>query len=146
MNLLEKLKDRLAGKEKPEHLPPRRAGRASGEKTSTAGRIEISHGQFSFKRGEIDLVFRDGDCLAFVEVKNAVIRGLDASGGGGQRAQAAVAFANRAGLSAAAEKSGGEDPIRHRRGAPGRRQSTMKSAFAEHVCDGQAIPLRVKLL
>jgi putative endonuclease len=69
MNLLEKLKARLAGKEKPEHLRRGALGERAARKHLQRAGLKFLTANFRSKRGEIDLVFRDDDCLAFVEVK-----------------------------------------------------------------------------
>jgi len=69
MNLLEKLKARFAGKEKPEHLRRGELGERAAKKFLQKSGLKFLAANFRSKRGEIDLIFRDGDCLAFVEVK-----------------------------------------------------------------------------
>jgi putative endonuclease len=69
MNLLEKLKDRFAGKDKPEHLRRGELGEHAAKKHLQRAGLKFLTANFRSKRGEIDLVFRDGDCLVFVEVK-----------------------------------------------------------------------------
>ena len=69
MNLLEKLKARFAGKEKPEHLRRGELGEHAAKKHLQQAGLKFLTANFRSKRGEIDLVFRDDDCLAFVEVK-----------------------------------------------------------------------------
>ena len=71
MNLLEKLKARFAGKEKPEHLRRGELGEQAARKHLRRQGLKFLTANFRSKRGEIDLVFRDddNDCLAFVEVK-----------------------------------------------------------------------------
>jgi putative endonuclease len=69
MNLLEKLKERLTGKEKPEHLRHGELGEQAAKKHLQRAGLKFLTANFRSKRGEIDLVFRDDDCLAFVEVK-----------------------------------------------------------------------------
>jgi putative endonuclease len=69
MSLLRKLKARLAGKEKPEHLRRGALGEQSARKFLRRQGLKFLTANFRSKRGEIDLIFRDGDCLAFVEVK-----------------------------------------------------------------------------
>lgn len=61
MNLLEKLQIYLSGKKQPEHLRRGALGERAAKKFLTAN--------FRSARGEIDLIFRDGDCLVFAEVK-----------------------------------------------------------------------------
>jgi putative endonuclease len=68
MNLLEKLKDRLTGKEKPEHLRHGELGEHAAKKHLQRQGLKFLTANFRSKRGEIDLVFRDDD-LVFVEVK-----------------------------------------------------------------------------
>src|SRR6202050_1049910 len=69
MNLLEKLKGRFAGKVKPEHLRRGELGELAAKKFLQKQGLKFLAANFRSERGEIDLIFRDGDCLAFVEVK-----------------------------------------------------------------------------
>jgi putative endonuclease len=69
MNMLEKLKARFTGKEKPEHLRRGELGERAAKKHLQKLGLKFLTANFRSARGEIDLIFRDGDCLAFVEVK-----------------------------------------------------------------------------
>ena len=69
MNLLEKLKTKFSGKEKPEHLRRGELGERAAKKFLQKAGLKFLAANFRSERGEIDLVFRDGDCLAFIEVK-----------------------------------------------------------------------------
>ena len=69
MNLLEKIKARFAGKAKPEHLRRGELGERAAKRHLQKLGLKFLAANFRSDRGEIDLVFRDGDCLVFVEVK-----------------------------------------------------------------------------
>lgn len=69
MTLFEKLKARLAGVEKPEHLRRGESGERAAKQWLQQAGLKFLTANFRSARGEIDLVFRDGDCLVFVEVK-----------------------------------------------------------------------------
>ncbi|HXR46981.1 MAG TPA: YraN family protein [Candidatus Limnocylindrales bacterium] len=69
MNLLGKLRARFTGKEKPEHLRRGELGERAARKFLRRQGLKFLAANFRSERGEIDLIFRDGDCLAFVEVK-----------------------------------------------------------------------------
>ena len=69
MNLFEKLKSKLAGKIQPEHLRRGTSGERAAKKHLQKNGLKFLAANFRSARGEIDLIFRDGDCLAFVEVK-----------------------------------------------------------------------------
>ena len=68
MNLLEKIK-LLLGEEKPEHLRRGELGERAAEKHLRGLGLKFLTRNFRSERGEIDLIFRDGDCLVFIEVK-----------------------------------------------------------------------------
>ena len=69
MNLLEKLKATLAGQTKPEHLRRGELGERAAKKHLRQRGLKFLAANFRSGHGEMDLVFRDGDCLVFVEVK-----------------------------------------------------------------------------
>jgi putative endonuclease len=69
MNLLEKLKARFGGKKKPEHLRRGELGERAAKKHLQRRGLKFLAANFRSDRGELDLIFRDDDCLAFIEVK-----------------------------------------------------------------------------
>ena len=69
MSILEKIKSRFAGPEKPEHLRRGELGERAAKSYLQKRGLKFLTRNFRSARGEIDLVFRDEDCLAFVEVK-----------------------------------------------------------------------------
>ena len=69
MNLLAKLKARFASKAEPEHLRRGELGERAAKRFLQKQGLKFLTANFRSERGEIDLIFRDGDCLAFVEVK-----------------------------------------------------------------------------
>jgi putative endonuclease len=69
MNLLEKLKARFAGEAKPEHLRRGELGELAAKRFLQQQGLKFIAANFRSGRGEIDLIFREGDCLVFVEVK-----------------------------------------------------------------------------
>ena len=69
MNLLGKIKARFAGEAKPEHLRRGDLGERAAEKFLKGQGMKFLTRNFRSARGEIDLIFRDEDCLVFVEVK-----------------------------------------------------------------------------
>jgi len=69
MNIIEKIKARFAGKEKPEHLRRGELGERAAKKFLQGQGLKFLAANFRSARGEIDLVFRDADCLVFIEVK-----------------------------------------------------------------------------
>jgi putative endonuclease len=69
MNLFEKIKARMAGTGKPEHLQRGELGEHAAKNHLQRAGLKFLAANFHSARGEIDLIFRDGDCLAFVEVK-----------------------------------------------------------------------------
>jgi putative endonuclease len=53
----------------PEHLRRGRLGEAAAKRHLKRAGLKFLTANFRTPRGELDLVFRDGDCLVFVEVK-----------------------------------------------------------------------------
>jgi putative endonuclease len=69
MSFFEKLKAKFGGKEKPEHLRRGELGERAAKKFLQKAGLKFLAANFRSDRGEIDLIFRDGDYLVFVEVK-----------------------------------------------------------------------------
>jgi putative endonuclease len=69
VKLFERLKDRFARKVSPEHLRRGEQGERAAKKFLQLSGLKFIAANFRSARGEIDLIFRDGGCLAFVEVK-----------------------------------------------------------------------------
>ncbi len=69
MNLLEKLKATFAGKVQPEHLRRGELGERAAKKYLQGQGLKFLTANYRSPRGEIDLIFREDDCLCFVEVK-----------------------------------------------------------------------------
>ncbi len=69
MNLLERIKVWRGGKEKPLNLRHGELGERTAKKHLRKLGMKFLVANFKSDRGEIDLVFRDEDCLVFVEVK-----------------------------------------------------------------------------
>ena len=69
MKLFEKIRSAFAGKVKPEHLRRGELGERAAKKHLQKLGLKFLTANFRSERGEIDLIFRDGDCLCFIEVK-----------------------------------------------------------------------------
>jgi putative endonuclease len=69
MRFFEKLKSVFLGKAKAEHLRRGELGERAAKKFLQRTGLKFLAANFRSSRGEIDLVFRDGDCLVFAEVK-----------------------------------------------------------------------------
>jgi len=69
MGLIGKIKSLFGGKEQPEHLRRGELGERAAKKHLQKLGLKFLTANFRSERGEIDLIFRDEDCLVFVEVK-----------------------------------------------------------------------------
>jgi putative endonuclease len=66
MKFLEKIKLAFAGKAKPEHLRRGELGERAAKKFLQKRGLKFLAANYRSERGEIDLIFRDGDCLLFI--------------------------------------------------------------------------------
>ena len=66
---MEKIKSVFASKDKPEHLRRGELGERAAKQHLQKIGLKFLTANFRSARGEIDLIFRDGDCLCFIEVK-----------------------------------------------------------------------------
>ncbi len=69
MSFFEKIKSVFVGNERSEHLRRGELGERAAKKHLQQLGLKFLAANFHSERGEIDLIFRDGDCLAFVELK-----------------------------------------------------------------------------
>src|ERR1035437_561674 len=69
MNLAARIKSWWGKGEKPLHLRHGELGERAAKKQLKRQGLKFLTANFRTPRGEIDLIFRDGDCLVFVEVK-----------------------------------------------------------------------------
>ena len=91
------IKRLFGGKREPEYLRRGRLGEAAAKRHLKSARLKFLVANFKTKDSEIDLVFRDDDCLIFVEVKAR-------TEGGWTRPAAAVDQRKRSLLSKAARE------------------------------------------
>lgn len=69
MNVFGFLREKLTGQLQPEHLRRGALGEQAAKKYLQRQGLKFLAANFDSRRGEIDLVLRDGDCLVFAEVK-----------------------------------------------------------------------------
>lgn len=69
MNLWARVGSWAGSRRGPEHLRRGRLGEHAAKKHLQRRGLKFLTANFCSDRGEVDLVFRDGDCLVFVEVK-----------------------------------------------------------------------------
>lgn len=69
MSLLQKIRALISREEGPLHLRHGVAGERAAKKHLQKLGLKFLVANFRSERGEIDLIFRDADCLVFVEVK-----------------------------------------------------------------------------
>ncbi len=69
MKLWSQIKAGLSGADEPEHLRRGKLGEVAAKRYLRRVGLKFLTSNFRSLRGEIDLVFRDDDCLVFVEVK-----------------------------------------------------------------------------
>jgi putative endonuclease len=69
MNFALQIRNWWRRKEKPLHLRHGELGERQAKKHLKRQGYKFLVANFRSRRGEVDLVFRDGDCLVFVEVK-----------------------------------------------------------------------------
>lgn len=79
----------------PEHIKVGREGEQAAKKYLISKGLKFLTANFNSGRGEIDLIFRDNDCLVFVEVKTR-------NAGGWTRPEKAVDYRKRKALLRAA--------------------------------------------
>jgi putative endonuclease len=69
MSLLEKIRVAFGKEIQPEHLRRGILGERAAKKYLQQQGFKFLTANFNSKRGEMDLILRDGDCLVFAEVK-----------------------------------------------------------------------------
>src|SRR5213082_2133196 len=69
MGLAERIKTWFNRKERPIHLQRGELGELAAKKHLKKQGLKFLVANFRSDRGEVDLVFRDADCLVFIEVK-----------------------------------------------------------------------------
>ncbi len=69
MNFIERIQAWFTRKAKPEHLRRGELGERAARKHLQRLGLKFLTANFRSARGEVDLIFRDADCLVFVEVK-----------------------------------------------------------------------------
>src|SRR4051794_2908915 len=69
MNLAAVIKSWLVGNKPPPHLRHGKFGEQAAKKHLRRQGLKYLTANFRSSRGEVDLIFRDNDCLVFIEVK-----------------------------------------------------------------------------
>jgi len=63
------MKARLTGATRPEHLESGETGELAAKRYLQKLGLKFLAANFNSSHGEVDLIFRDADCLVFIEVK-----------------------------------------------------------------------------
>jgi putative endonuclease len=69
MTIVERVKSWWDGKKEPVHLRHGRLGERAAKRYLRGLGLKFLTANFRTDRGELDLIFRDDDCLVFIEVK-----------------------------------------------------------------------------
>jgi len=69
MGILGRIRAAMNTRVEPEHLRRGKLGEAAAKRQLRRKGLKFLTANFRSRRGEIDLIFRDDDCLVFVEVK-----------------------------------------------------------------------------
>jgi putative endonuclease len=69
MSFWRRLRERFGARAVPEHLRRGRLGERAARRHLRQHGLKFLTANFRSPRGEVDLIFRDADCLVFVEVK-----------------------------------------------------------------------------
>ena len=69
MNVADLFKGWWAGRERPLHLRHGDLGESAAKRHLKRSGLKFLTANFRSERGEMDLIFRDADCLVFIEVK-----------------------------------------------------------------------------
>lgn len=69
MGFWQRIASRLKVRELPEHLEHGKLGERAAKTQLRKAGLKFLTANYASPHGEIDLIFRDGDCLVFVEVK-----------------------------------------------------------------------------
>lgn len=69
MNWLAKIREKFTDSTKPEHLRRGELGERAARKFLQRAGLKFLTANYRSDHGEIDLIFRDADCLCFIEVK-----------------------------------------------------------------------------
>ena len=143
MNLWARLRAWWRREELPPHLRRGRLGEKAAKRQLRRLGMKFLVANFRSARGEIDLVFRDRDCLVFIEVKTRVSEtwGRPASAVDAERTAPPDPSGPR--LPTPPQEPAGESPLRHRRGLARRRASAGDPAPAQHLRHGAAVSVWV---
>jgi len=69
MSMLGRMKSWWNAAEQPLHLQHGQLGERTAKRYLKRSGLKFLTANFRSERGEVDLIFRDGDCLVFIEVK-----------------------------------------------------------------------------
>ena len=146
MSLWSQLRKPVKPVEAGAHLRLGRCGEDAARSELERLGMKILCANYRHGRGEIDLIARDGEVLAFVEVKSLVVGELGASGPSGGAAEAAQAVRHGPGLPQRTRPASSRLPLRHRRGSLCRCRGPRSAAHPQCVPVGRRADVPLKPL